>query len=270
MAVSDERVGEHPGLHFPNAPSGCRRLGPPWRSPPPAARQGAPHTRDTKPFKAYGAKGEASGAQMRRLTSQLRGDFLPILLILLFLASLNWSLMLLRSKESEQISAGDRLAIKEDATAQEQQPEVNAESADSGIKTIQEKELIDPQPTTPPNDQDRSTATDYFDSGVRRFFSGDKAGAITDYSNAIAKNPSFAMAYYNRGDAKRHLGDYKGAVQDFSLSLKLQPRYAEAWGNRGLAKTKLGDKQDGCQDLKRGAALGSKISESLYGQICSE
>jgi tetratricopeptide (TPR) repeat protein len=194
---------------------------------------------------------------------------LAILLLLLSLVSFNWSLMLLKSEDSEQVSAGDRLASKEGAKAQKYHPKVNADGVNVGTKTTQEKGLIDARSAIPSGKQDQSMATYYFKSGVRKFYAGDKAGAIRDYSDAIAANPGFAMAYYNRGDAKRHQGDYEGAIRDFSLSLELKPRYAEAWGNRGLAKTKLGNNQEGCQDLRKGAELGSKISRSLYNQICS-
>lgn len=178
--------------------------------------------------------------------------------------------MLLKGEESERIAAGDRLAVNEGVKAQRRDPKVNADHPDARAKTTQERALIDSQSATTSGKQDQSMAAYYFKRGVRKFYSGDKAGAIRDYSDAIAANPAFAMAYYNRGDAKRHQGDYEGAVRDFSLSLKLKPRYAEAWGNRGLAKTKLGNKQEGCRDLRRGAELGSKISERLYRQICSQ
>jgi tetratricopeptide (TPR) repeat protein len=211
----------------------------------------------------------ASGVQMRRPTTQPRSE-LAILLLLLSLLSFNWSMMLLRREESKQAGAGDGLAAKEGRATRTDRPRVSADGAEAGAQASRERGLIDSRSGASSGKQDRSMATYYFKSGVRKFYSGDKAGAIRDYSDAIAADPGFAMAYYNRGDAKRHQGDYAGAVRDFSLSLRLKPRYAEAWGNRGLAKTKLGNNQEGCQDLRRGAELGSKISESLYRQICSQ
>ncbi|XGB40004.1 MAG: tetratricopeptide repeat protein [Cyanobacteria bacterium LVE1205-1] len=44
------------------------------------------------------------------------------------------------------------------------------------------------------------SASDYFDSGLKKYYQGDFLGAISDYSEAIRIDPNNTKAYNNRGD----------------------------------------------------------------------
>ena len=50
---------------------------------------------------------------------------------------------------------------------------------------------------------------------------GDKAGAIKYYTQAITINPQLAIAYYNRGVAKSESGDKAGAIKDLETAKQL-------------------------------------------------
>ena len=49
----------------------------------------------------------------------------------------------------------------------------------------------------------------------------DHAGAIDDFTRAIAEDPNNADFYHNRGFAKRKLGDFPGAVLDYTAAIRL-------------------------------------------------
>lgn len=61
----------------------------------------------------------------------------------------------------------------------------------------------------------------YYDRANAKLASGDKEGAIEDYSRAIKFDPKNPSLYNNRGLAKYALGNYQGAVEDYSLNIYL-------------------------------------------------
>jgi tetratricopeptide (TPR) repeat protein len=50
---------------------------------------------------------------------------------------------------------------------------------------------------------------------------GDTAGAITDYTSAIASNPQLGDAYYGRALLQVELGNLNAAMQDFETASTL-------------------------------------------------
>jgi tetratricopeptide (TPR) repeat protein len=60
-----------------------------------------------------------------------------------------------------------------------------------------------------------------YNRGIAKYESGDKAGAIADYTQAITINPQDAKAYYNRGNAKSESGDKAGAIKDLETAKQL-------------------------------------------------
>ncbi|WP_417040657.1 trypsin-like peptidase domain-containing protein [Cylindrospermopsis raciborskii] len=75
-------------------------------------------------------------------------------------------------------------------------------------------------PTNPANPNNNATvyAVAYNDRGVNRYQSGDKQGAISDFTAAINVNPNFAKSYYNRAAIRNELGDEQGAIRCFFTS----------------------------------------------------
>jgi tetratricopeptide (TPR) repeat protein len=63
----------------------------------------------------------------------------------------------------------------------------------------------------------------YNNGGLAKSESGDKAGAIADYTQAIIINPQYAKAYYYRGVAKSESGDQAkaGAIKDLETAKQL-------------------------------------------------
>ena len=63
----------------------------------------------------------------------------------------------------------------------------------------------------------------------------DHAGAIDDFTRAIAEDPNNADFYHNRGFAKRKLGDFPGAVLDYTAAIRLNANHHRAYYNRAYA-----------------------------------
>jgi tetratricopeptide (TPR) repeat protein len=78
-------------------------------------------------------------------------------------------------------------------------------------------------------------AVEFYNRGVDRLTTGDYAGAITDFTQALQLEPKDADAYYNRGYAELVLGRYDRAIADYSQALTINPNYVNALGNRCYA-----------------------------------
>jgi tetratricopeptide (TPR) repeat protein len=84
-------------------------------------------------------------------------------------------------------------------------------------------------------------------SGFNKEQKGNRAGAISDYTEAIRQYPECELAHLERGIAKANSGDFPGAISDLTDAINLepgppwQPESAYTFLNRGLAKTGLGN-----------------------------
>src|SRR5690606_27106122 len=77
-------------------------------------------------------------------------------------------------------------------------------------------------------------------SGVARAAMKDYAGAMADYTMAIAVKPDFYNAYVNRGNLKVYVKDYAGALADYNQAIRLSPGHSAAYENRAEVYTMLG------------------------------
>jgi tetratricopeptide (TPR) repeat protein len=72
-----------------------------------------------------------------------------------------------------------------------------------------------------------------FDSGVRSLGKLDYNKAITEFTEAIRLDPTFAPAYLGRGNAHSNQGNLDEAIRDYCEAIRLDPNYAIAYYNRG-------------------------------------
>ncbi len=101
---------------------------------------------------------------------------------------------------------------------------------------------------------------DFFDRALERQKAGDLAGAIVDYTQALALDPKNAQAYNNRGEARRHRGDVAGAIADFTRALELDPKHANTYYNRGIARKQQGDLEGAIADYTWALKLNPKFT----------
>ena len=67
-----------------------------------------------------------------------------------------------------------------------------------------------------------------------RFRGGDYAGAIDDYTAALAIDPAVASSYYMRGRAKQAIND-PTAADDVARGMRLEPGVAQRYAGYGIA-----------------------------------
>ncbi len=112
------------------------------------------------------------------------------------------------------------------------------------------------------------TATQHNHRGNQRAAQGDKAGAIADYSMAIALRPKDAEGYFNRGNLLYSNGDLVGAVADYTRVISLEPANAAAYLSRAAARRQMGDLGGAHEDSVRAAAINPNapdVANNLTG-----
>jgi len=84
--------------------------------------------------------------------------------------------------------------------------------------------------------QDAYLAFSVNDKGFDKEKSGDKKGAATEYSNAVALDPHCLVALYNFADLLANLKDTKNSLKIVSKLLILYPENAMAWGLKAMCE----------------------------------
>ena len=96
-----------------------------------------------------------------------------------------------------------------------------------------------------------------YSRAAAKFSSGEKQGALADFTKSIEINPKSADTYNNRGSIKSDLGDNKGATADYTQAIEISPSFVPAYLNRAAIKLDQGDKEGATADLLQAAKLGN-------------
>ncbi len=81
--------------------------------------------------------------------------------------------------------------------------------------------------------------------------------AILDYSVTIDAQPEVIFSYQSRGSAHLKLGHSDEALADFNKVLELDPKNQEAYNNRGFVKKSMGDMDGACKDWYKSKKMGN-------------
>ncbi|MEA5597597.1 tetratricopeptide repeat protein [Rivularia sp. UHCC 0363] len=88
---------------------------------------------------------------------------------------------------------------------------------------------------------ENSGSTDYYKQG-RTAYKGQKyEEAITNFAQAIQKNPDDSKAYVNRGNSHYNLKEYEAALSDYTHAVTLNPSEVKAFVNRGNVRYMLAE-----------------------------
>ena len=84
-----------------------------------------------------------------------------------------------------------------------------------------------------------NTAVSYIGCMIRGYekrMSGDYAGAIREFTDAIDLDPNAATTYILRGICRAELGQHFAAIADYDIAIRLDPADPDAYFMRGVAK----------------------------------
>jgi Tfp pilus assembly protein PilF len=100
--------------------------------------------------------------------------------------------------------------------------------------------------------------------GLARAGRKDFAGAIGDYTRALAQRADSAVLYAYRGWAYLLSEAPKVALADFDSAVHLQPEHADAYAGRGQARIRLGEYRQAVADASKAVDLAPKDARMLY------
>lgn len=96
---------------------------------------------------------------------------------------------------------------------------------------------------------------------------GDLEGAIQLFQQAIATDPSLAIAHYNLGTAHRARGYLDEAIAAYRQAIALDPSYPEAHQNLGVALFKLGQLPEAIQAFQRAIAIYDVVDPATAASL---
>ena len=110
-----------------------------------------------------------------------------------------------------------------------------------------------------PNDFDRfnsasspdgKNSSNHFDRALRKAGAGDFAGAIANYSAAIAVNPKSVGSHFNRGLLYLGFRRFREAILDFDAVIREEPKEYRAYFHRASAHAKMGQRKAALADYE--------------------
>jgi stress-induced-phosphoprotein 1 len=91
--------------------------------------------------------------------------------------------------------------------------------------------------------------------------------AITDYTEAIKRNPKNHKTYSNRAACFSKLMDWQRALDDCDMCLKLDPTFVKAYIRKGKVQQFLKQYHKALQTFEEGLKLDPKASELVEGRM---
>ncbi|NEO82937.1 MAG: tetratricopeptide repeat protein [Spirulina sp. SIO3F2] len=110
--------------------------------------------------------------------------------------------------------------------------QINQRHADAAAPETAEETAL-PLPST------GGEAESAFNLGVQQYETGDYAGAIAFWDQAIELKPDYYQAWGNRGLGLKNLKQHQAALESYDQALKIAPDFYKAWYNRGLVLDEL-------------------------------
>lgn len=139
---------------------------------------------------------------------------------------------------------------------------------------------------------DRKNSSAFYHRGLARLRTGDKRGAVRDFTTTVSLNPGndrayylrglvfagerkdreaaadftraikinggFVQAYIQRGRVLERSGKLQEALNDLSLAIELEPGNAQTYLHRGAVHSKLGREREAKMDFARAVRLDQK------------
>jgi tetratricopeptide (TPR) repeat protein len=110
------------------------------------------------------------------------------------------------------------------------------------------------------------TLDGYLERGKERLDRGNIPGAIADFSQVIATDPSIPDAYCHRSIAYAIRGDLQLAMDDLNQALAIDPQHAEAYSRRGTVYAEQGELAAALNDFNKSIELNPELSEAFYNR----
>ena len=102
---------------------------------------------------------------------------------------------------------------------------------------------------------------------LSRCWSGDHAGAIADYTEAIRLDPGDANGYFGRATVQFSASNYLKAITDCGEAVRRDPRHWAAYTVRGHAYREIGEYGKAISDFSEVILMRPAILECLSAEV---
>ncbi len=110
-------------------------------------------------------------------------------------------------------------------------------------------------------ERDPTFAPAYFFRAATHLQRRDFAAALMDLDSVIDRAPDFAAALNDRGFARWQTGDFSGAVADFDRCIAIRGDWGLPYANRATLKAQLGDPTGAILDADEALRLDPSLAE---------
>ena len=108
----------------------------------------------------------------------------------------------------------------------------------------------------------KKSSRDYMIEGKRLYDSGDYAGALAEYTEAVRLYPSDFEPYFGRAWTLFRLDRLGESLVDFNKTIEINPGFPLAYQGRSLVGEKMGDLERAIADQKKYILLESGDHEA--------
>ncbi|MDQ3473782.1 MAG: tetratricopeptide repeat protein [Acidobacteriota bacterium] len=108
-------------------------------------------------------------------------------------------------------------------------------------------------------------AFDLYKSGREQFNSGNVAGAIVAFQQALEVKPDFADVHLSLGHAYLRLKKSQEAIKAFQEATRINPEMEEAYYGLGLEYFRAGKMKDAAQAFKKAVNVRPSMAKAHYG-----
>ena len=115
--------------------------------------------------------------------------------------------------------------------------------------------------------QSSRTPEYYNNRGITAAKQSEYERAISEFTRAISRNPTFADAYYNRGLVYVSFGQVEKAVSDFTKVIEITPEFTEGYINRGNIYTSREEYEQAISDFTKVIDINPKHAEAYFGRL---
>lgn len=113
-------------------------------------------------------------------------------------------------------------------------------------------------------DQPAPPARAYLQRGLAHAAALRPRDAVLDYTRAVQKDSSLALAWNNRGNVFTRMGNYDQAIADYERAIAVSPIYTDAFVNRGRALMLQKKFEESIESYRRALELDSANTQAHY------
>ena len=114
----------------------------------------------------------------------------------------------------------------------------------------------------PPADSEDARACNH--RGIQFARGGDYASAISEFTRAIRKEPTFADAFYNRALVSIAIGALGQAASDFGNVVAIRPDFLEGYLRRGRLHAAMNQSDKAIADFTKAVEIDTRCAEAYF------